>query len=207
MLRLIFVRHGRTPWNVQGRVQGGGALDEVGRVQAAALGERLSTEHIDAIYASPALRARQTARAVACRHGLPVRQRNLLRDLDYGRFAGALLADVREQQPGLIERWRDHPETVQFEDGERLSDLRRRIERFIAEVAVRHPNGTVLVATHDSPVRIAASLALGLDDSQHNKDFLQAPLTSVTEIEVDGGNMTLRVHNDFSHVRGGDGTT
>ena len=207
MLRLIFVRHGRTPWNVQGRVQGGGALDEVGRAQAAALGERLSTEPIDAIYASPALRARQTARAVARRHGLRVKQRNLLRDLDYGRFAGALLADVREQQPGLIDQWRDHPETVQFEEGERLSDLRGRIERFIAEVEERHPDGTVLVATHDSPVRIAASLALGLDDSQHNKDFLKTPLTSITEIGVEDGNLTLRVHNDFSHVRGGNGAS
>ena len=69
MLRFLFVRHGRTPWNVQGRVQGGGGLDEVGRAQAVALGERLSSEPISAIYASPALRARQTATAVARRHG------------------------------------------------------------------------------------------------------------------------------------------
>ena len=112
MLRFLFVRHGRTPWNVQGRVQGGGGLDEVGRAQAAALGERLSSEPITAIYASPALRARQTATAVASRHGLKVRQRSLLRDMDYGKIAGALLSDVEARDPDLVERWRARPDTV-----------------------------------------------------------------------------------------------
>ena len=56
MLRLFFVRHGRTSWNAEGRVQGGGGWDGVGRMQAAALGEHLRSEHFDAIYASPALR-------------------------------------------------------------------------------------------------------------------------------------------------------
>ena len=46
MLQMLFVRHGRTTWNVEGRVQGGGDLDEVGRTQAMALANRLSEEKI-----------------------------------------------------------------------------------------------------------------------------------------------------------------
>jgi broad specificity phosphatase PhoE len=189
---------------VQGRVQGGGSLDEVGRAQAVALAERLSTQPFDAIYASPALRARQTARAVARSHHLQVRQRGLLRDLDYGKYAGALLKDV---DPVLVQRWRDHPDTVQFEGGERLADLRGRIHRFIEEAAADHPRGTVLAATHDSPVRVAASLALGIDDSQHNWESLITPLASVTVLEVDGQSLRLETHKDASHLVGvGDGS-
>ena len=204
MLRLLFVRHARTSWNAQGRVQGGGGLDEVGREQAAALGEHLRTQRFDAIYSSPALRARQTARAVARHHDMRVTQRHLLQDLDYGKLAGALLEDVRREQPELVERWSTHPHLVQFEGGESLADLRRRICGFVDQVTRSHSTGTVLVATHDSPVRMITSLARGLDDSHHNDPDLRTSLASVTILEAGPGSITLRDHNDVRHLRGID---
>ena len=205
MLRLIFVRHARTRGNVVGAVQGRGPLDEVGRAQAMALAERLAGEHISAVYSSPALRARQTAEAVAGRLGLPVRRSMLLRDLNYGRFAGALRADVMRDAPGLLERWRASPHAVRFDGGDTIADLRTRITRFIARAARAHAGTTVLAATHDSPVRVAASLALGLDDSQHTRPDLRAPLASVTVLEIDGEAVELALHNDVAHLRGIDG--
>ena len=205
MLRLILVRHGRTAWNLLGRVQGGGALDDVGRAQVSALAERLSGERISVVYSSPALRARQTASAVAERLGLPVRRAMLLRDLHYGKLAGALVADVEAREPGLLARWRASPHTVRFEGGESVPELRTRIARFIARTAQQHDGATVLAATHDSPVRVAASLALGLDDSQHTQEHLRTRLASVTELSVDGETITLPVHNDVGHLRGIDG--
>lgn len=202
VLRLIFVRHGRTPWNVQGRVQGGGGLDEVGRAQAAALAGRLRDEPIQAVYASPALRARQTGRAVARLFDLPVRSRAILRDMDYGIHGGALLADLKRDHAGLYEQWQKAPHTVQFEGGDRLSDLRRRIERFIRDTLAKHPTGTVLAATHDSPVRMAASLALGLDDSHHVDEDLRTPLASMTVLHVDDTGLDLRAHKDKAHLHG-----
>ena len=204
MLRLFFVRHGRTSWNAEGRVQGGGGLDVVGRVQAAALGEHLRSEHFDAIYASPALRARQTAEAVAKHRQLRVRQCHLLHDMDYGIFAGALLEDVRRDHEVLFEQWRMTPHLVKFEGGETLSDLRRRISEFVDEIVHLYPTGTVLVATHDSPVRMVTSLARGLDDSHHNDLDLKTSLASVTTLDTDGMSITLRQHNDVGHLRGID---
>jgi broad specificity phosphatase PhoE len=207
MLRLLFVRHGRTSWNAQGRVQGGGGLDEVGRLQAAALADRLRSERLDAIYASPAWRARQTAMAVARVHDLPVRQRHLLRDLNYGRFAGALLADLMRERPDLVETWRTTPHLADFPEGERLSDLRARIERFIYETYKAHPVGTVLAATHDSPIRVAASIAEGWGDEQHNRKDLVTPLASITTLEVKDGEPKLVGHKDVEHLAGIDATS
>ena len=59
--RFHFVRHGRTTWNVEGRVQGGGNLDRLGVAQACALAARLADRAFDAVYASPYPRTRQTA--------------------------------------------------------------------------------------------------------------------------------------------------
>lgn len=201
MLRLFIVRHARTTWNAEGRVQGGGGLDALGRAQAVALAERLRAEPLEGIYASNTLRARQTAQFVARLHGMKVRQRNLLRDLNYGRLAGAFLEDFRRERPGLIEQWRDHPETVHFEGGESLADLRQRVCRFIADLETAHPTGTVLASTHDSPVRVVASLALGLDDSHHNRADLITANASVSVFEIDHGEITLRIHNDTDHLK------
>ena len=200
MLRLIMVRHGRTAWNVQGRVQGGGGLDGVGRAQAAALAERLAGERVDAVYASPAWRARQTANAVARAQGLPVRERSLLRDLDYGRYAGALVADVMRENRALFEAWRDAPETVTFENGESLAGLRLRILRFFRETLADNPDATVVAATHDSPIRMAASIALGLPDSAHRQASIKTAYASVNLFEIDADSVTLRLHNDAAHL-------
>ena len=202
MLRLILVRHGRTSWNVQGRVQGGGGLDEVGRAQVAALTQRLAAEPIAAVYASPAWRARQTAQPLADALGLPVRRRSLLRDMDYGRYAGAFVADVMRDDPNLLHRWRTEPQNVTFDGGENLAALRGRIERFIRDMAEAHPEGTVFAATHDSPVRMAVAIAHGLPDSSHRDEWIKTSYASLTALEVEDGAVRLASHNDVAHLAG-----
>ena len=202
MLRLILVRHGRTSWNVQGRVQGGGGLDEVGRAQVAALTQRLVDEPITAVYASPAWRTRQTAQPLADALGLRLRRRRLLRDLDYGRYAGAFVADVMREAPDLFHRWRTEPHTVTFDGGENLAALRVRIERFIRDMAAAHPAGTVFTATHDSPVRMAVSIAHGLPDSSHREEWIKTAYASMTTLEVEDGEVRIASHNDVAHLAG-----
>ena len=64
--RLFFVRHGATAATEEDRFSGssGAELSEQGRWQASRLGERLSRQHITAIYCSPLSRALDTARIV-----------------------------------------------------------------------------------------------------------------------------------------------
>ncbi|KAI6700086.1 hypothetical protein NL676_014410 [Syzygium grande] len=61
---IVVVRHGETEWNADGRIQGhlDVELNEIGRQQATAVGERLSREgKISAIYSSDLKRAFETA--------------------------------------------------------------------------------------------------------------------------------------------------
>ena len=204
MPRLFFVRHGRTAWNAQGRVQGGGSLDAVGTAQAIALARRLRGQSFAAAYASPFARTRQTASIVAGAHGIRVQLLPLLRDFDYGHLSGALLSEVRQDDPTLWERWRDAPETVQFPGGESLGGLRRRIRRAIDIICERHPDGDVLCVTHDSPVRVAVSLALGLDDAHHNDDALVTPVASLTVIGASPDGLTMELQRSTAHLEGID---
>ena len=75
-MRFILVRHGETEWNATGQYQGQTdiPLSETGRAQAAALGKRFETIHVDAVYSSPLQRAYDTARAIAEPKGLLIQK-------------------------------------------------------------------------------------------------------------------------------------
>ncbi|MBM3940924.1 MAG: histidine phosphatase family protein [SAR202 cluster bacterium] len=204
MLRVYLARHGRTEWNVQGRVQGGGPLDAAGRAQAEALARRLRGEPIDAVYASPTPRARQTARPVAKARGIIVHQSRYLVDLDYGKYGSMHKDDAVRDDPALWERWRVAPHTVVFPGGEGLAALRLRLLTWLEAMHGKWPGGTLFAATHDSPIRTVVTIARGLDDSHHHDEGLRAVNGALTLIEVDGHDIRLIAHNDTSHLPGGD---
>ena len=151
-VRLILVRHGRTEFNAQGRVQGGGHLDSLGQAQVQALAKRLLDEPLAAIYSSPFSRTQETARAIAQFHGLPIRKRAALRDIDYGIYSGMLFSEASALNPDLWEMWANTPQAVYFPGGERLDDLRKRLLQFLNYVSRNHAGQTVLAVSHDSPI-------------------------------------------------------
>ena len=87
---LYVARHGQTLWNVQCKVCGRTdlPLTEEGLHQAQLLAQDAVGKGIDVILASPMLRARQTAQAVAQVLGLPVEIDDRLIEQDYGACEG-----------------------------------------------------------------------------------------------------------------------
>ena len=90
---LYLVRHGATannearPPRLQGR-RTDPALSDEGQEQSRETGRLLASQRIEAVYTSPLLRARQTARAIAEPHGLPVEVVDDLIEVDVGRWEG-----------------------------------------------------------------------------------------------------------------------
>jgi probable phosphoglycerate mutase len=71
-MELLLIRHAEPERIVDAEGPADPPLQERGHRQARLLGEWLSTEPLDAIWASPLRRARETAAAVADHHGLEV---------------------------------------------------------------------------------------------------------------------------------------
>jgi broad specificity phosphatase PhoE len=75
VIRLFWMRHGESTWNVAGREQGRTAhppLTELGRAQVAAAADDLALWGVTGIVCSPLVRARESADLVGARLGLDV---------------------------------------------------------------------------------------------------------------------------------------
>ena len=120
--RLIFVRHGETPYNAENRLQGQRdiPLGARGRDQARAIGRTLRAkigaeidrlEAADAFIASPLRRARETMEIARDAMGLaPARYRlePALKELAFGAWEGLTWPEVRARDPyGLAARRAD----------------------------------------------------------------------------------------------------
>lgn len=134
---LVLVRHGESAWIAEGRFQGHGdpPLSEVGRRQAAAVGQRLAAPTRMpslpvpdypplAIWHSPLLRAAQTAQAIHQARGgdAPLRRLDTLIELGQGEWEGLTHDEVRRRWPKELAAWRDDPLHHHAPGGEALAD-------------------------------------------------------------------------------------
>jgi broad specificity phosphatase PhoE len=111
---LVFIRHGQTDWNVQGRIQG--QLDEPLNAEGVAQAQRLRAlvaqgqpsvlpASFDVAYSSPLVRAWHTAEPLASQFGLPLRQEPALAERHFGELQGVCHAEMPLQFPEAARRW------------------------------------------------------------------------------------------------------
>jgi broad specificity phosphatase PhoE len=138
------------------------ALSSAGLAQATALGERLGTEPIEAVYASDLLRARDSAAPLAAARGTDVLVVPPLREMAMGRWEGLTFAEIRAREPALCDRWLADPFAMPFPDGESVSDLRARAVPAFRDVVERHVGQRIAVVAHGGTNRVILADALGL---------------------------------------------
>jgi broad specificity phosphatase PhoE len=123
-------------------------LTAKGREQAAALAETLSRYDIVACYASPLLRAVDTARTILRDRAISLTIDDRLREFDFGSWEGLRYAEIEARWPALARDWLGDPTAVAIPGGERFSSLRERVHSFLRERAAAPANRDVLVVAH-----------------------------------------------------------
>jgi probable phosphoglycerate mutase len=99
--RVLLIRHGATTLSAEDRFAGATdvELSDEGRTQARCLGERLASEKIAAIYASPLTRTMETAGLIGIPHGLAPEPDAGLREIDHGRWEQLTRKEVEARFP------------------------------------------------------------------------------------------------------------
>jgi broad specificity phosphatase PhoE len=174
--RIHFVRHGEVH-NPRGIFYGRlprFPLSPEGRLQAQAVARFLADRPIVAIYSSPTLRARQTARPIAALHpGLPVRISQLLNEV-YVPIQGLPLAE------GIDRGWDLY--TGNQSPHESVEDILRRMLRFTAKVRQRYAGQETVAVTHGDPIGFLMLWAQGRPVTAANKAPLYREYLAVGSI-------------------------
>ena len=200
-MRLLLVRHGATPNNIEARYTGQSdvELSASGAYQAKLLGARLAAETLDAIVSSDLSRTRATARAIADYHGLPVWEDAELREFALGEWEEVLYAEVKARYRELLERWRSDPENMAPPGGETGAQVRDRMMRALDRWQKQYPKGSVLWVTHGGAIGILLCHLLGMSLSRRNQFHISN--VSITELQLGEHYAILKSFNDTAHLR------
>jgi probable phosphomutase (TIGR03848 family) len=135
-------------------------LDAKGRAQAEAAATRLSDVPLAAVYASPLERTQQTARGIARTHGLRVRTRVGIGEVDYGRWTDEPLAKLRRRK--LWSTIQATPSRVTFPGGESIRGAQARAVDALEEIAEAHTGEIVAAVSHADIIKAALAHFLGM---------------------------------------------
>ncbi|MBD8893099.1 histidine phosphatase family protein [Roseibium litorale] len=168
---LIFIRHGQTNWNAEGRMQGQKdiPLNSVGEGQATGNGERLkafleteglSASHFDWV-ASPLGRTRATMERVRTAMGLQpdaYRLDDQLKEISFGDWEAFTLEELADTEQDLVVSRRADKWGFVPPNGESYEMLSRRIEAWLRTV-----DKPSVVVAHGGVFRVLRGLLENLD--------------------------------------------
>jgi probable phosphoglycerate mutase len=112
------------------------------------------------VYASPVVRARETAEPIAQALGVALRIDRDLAEVDIGEWTGLSLAQAcrRKEWPIIQNR----PSAFRFPEGESFMEVQARMTAAIARFVARHRGGTIVAVSHADPIKLYAAYALGM---------------------------------------------
>lgn len=163
MTTLLLIRHAMNDW-VSGRLAGwtpGVHLNEEGRKQAQALGERLATLPIAALYSSPLERAIETAQAIAAPHThLQVQIVEGVGEVRYGEWEGGELKELSQHElwPGV----QFYPSGTRFPGGETLGEVQMRAVAALDTLRAQHPKELIAVVAHADLLKLVIAYYIGM---------------------------------------------
>lgn len=187
-MKILLVRHGETDYNKNKLIQGHSdiELNETGRAQAVAAGEKLTDFNIDKVYSSPLKRAVATARLM----------------LDNSHNEKNINQNITTD-PRLIEKFFGDYEGSTFEEyfaavdsGEGLESVEdeekvfERANDFFFEKYSTHKDDTILVVCHGALIRVFLG-TLGL--YPQTRELIKN--TSLNILDFDGKEFKLEEFN------------
>ncbi len=211
--RIWILRHGRSTLNDAQTFQGCGAQSELtdeGMRSAQAAGERLRSEGIEVIYASPLRRASQSAELVRATLQADGQEPQLetdaaLREMELPGWEGLRYEAVRQHDAEKYRQFRESPANFSLRDpalGEvwPVLELEQRVHRFLSTIVRKDAGKNILLVTHGGPASILLLAALRLPvRCFHAVQVMHGGLSCVS-VQRWPDRMKVEVLNEIGHL-------
>lgn len=202
--RITLLRHGTTDANTSGLFLGQTdvPLNERGRREADALGQRMAPISFDVLVSSTLQRASHTAQAVAERHPTQptVHPEPRLKEMHLGDFEVLPAKEVHRDHPELIARWVQDPADVRMPGAgaETLGEVQARAWAAVEDLHAAHTGGHIVLVSHTFTLLTIICRVLGVPVAHFR--HLHIDRASLSRIEWGRFGPTLRVFNDTAHL-------
>ncbi len=209
--RLLLVRHGETQWNKESRFQGikDIPLNENGKAQGAKAGDFLKDVPLDFAVSSSMSRPKETAEIILENHPqVSLETTSELVEICHGLWEGMLESEIEAGFPGMLQQWKDLPETVQMPEGENLQQVWDRAIAAWHKIVEQYSQGenprTGIVVAHDAINKVVICYLLGLKTANFwNIKQGNGAVTVIDYPQGAGGHPVLQAINLTSHLSGG----
>lgn len=166
-MKIYFVRHGKTEWNVEGRFQGysgDSALLPESYQDLEQLGNYLADIPFDAIYSSDLQCAKVTAEhiAQANHHCQKVETNSGFREWNFGRLEGTKIGLFRDIYPRQYHAFKNNVAVFQADrfDGETVAQATSRFITTLKE-SINEADNTILIVSHGAILTSSIRTLLG----------------------------------------------
>lgn len=195
MTTLLLIRHGTT--SATGSRLGGrtdASLDDAGRSQARAAGERIAALKPRAVYASPLPRTHETAGIIADVVGRTVESVDGLLEVEYGRWTDRPLKPLTRTKLWPVIQQR--PSLVRFPDGETIRGAQLRAVDAVEQIVDRHKKQTVAAVSHADVIKAVVAFYLGMPLDSFQRLVVAPASVTVLQLSPGGRPALLRFNDD-----------
>ena len=163
-MKIYYVRHGQTDWNLARKMQGGETekeLNSTGIEQAKQTKKELENAKYDIVICSPMHRAIQTAEIINKDKNVQMITDERIRERKLGDYEGR---DVTEEMENNI--W-DYKLNYNIPNGENLHDFEKRIDEFFDDIKEKYHDKSVLIVAHGGIAKVIKAHLYGMPESQN----------------------------------------
>jgi len=170
-------------------------LSEGGRLQAERLRRWLAGEHLDAVYASPLRRARETAAPLARDRELEIVLEQGIAEFDRDAESYVPLEELKAESWA---RWKELVDGGLYASLD-IDGFRRTVVEAVERIVGTHPRKRVAVVCHGGVINAWAAHVLGID----RPIFFEPGYTSIHRfLAASSGERSVLSLNELAHLRG-----
>ena len=218
-MEIVFIRHGQPEWIRDGLNVGNPPLTALGHAQAKAMADALAAEHFDEVFASPLIRARQTAAPLFEALGREAQIAPWLEEIGDPAWHGTPQEKAEAAYRALVERPVDE-RWEGLDGGESIREFTARIRSggadFWAERGmirtdaglpiwkIAEPGARIALVAHIGTNSVAIGHLLGLQPTPFEWDRFVLGHASISRLEAievhDGYHFSLTKLSDVEHL-------
>uniref|UniRef100_A0A2P2IG40 Histidine phosphatase family protein n=1 Tax=Hirondellea gigas TaxID=1518452 RepID=A0A2P2IG40_9CRUS len=203
MLKIHFIRHGQTEWNIEKKLQGhlNSSLTEEGIEQTKILYEKIKHINFNKIYTSPQGRAVQTAKILRGEREIQIFKVEEFMEMGFGNVEGIEKERFKIKYPKpFMNLWTD---AIKYDPsafgGESFVEVKKRALKGLEKLIKENVSGNIMVVSHGMILKIIFGYVLG-----HGLDkFWVDPVplnTSVTTVSYSKNIFKMEIFSNVDHL-------